>query len=419
MNLGDRVKFKKIFTEYDERLEKTLNLDPMGFGIIWTHFGQRIFNNKISSSSWDIRSFNINLFNHFVIKSLMDKGTDEIKNLFEINKKLTIEKMILILENMLIWSWYKDKDSWNRKNLLGTSKAISMWNKKNINIDIKESINNLELLKGQKSVGVNGRYKGSFVNMGFFDSNYNDNVDNVEFFREVDKLIKGNKLLEELHSEVKKCFDNGGIENIPIKKYKEAFSKIENLASYTKDFWIKKLSFDKDEAEVIYNAIDKNDAKSIFQNAYNKKPSEKFKIILKLEPKLSYMDALFNYLLFYDGVEVSEIEKEDFFGILKSLDFEDEISITTDGVKARLIELNRINDVESLIGYHRKVMEDRGYVSWLKIHNDRLVVDLKSKEDKKKLLKKLEVELDSIPWLHSYYIGSVRSIKEGLTNETI
>jgi hypothetical protein len=421
------MKYKNIFTEYDESLERTLNLDPLGLSIIWTQFGQRIFKGKISSATWDVRSFNINLFNHFVIKNLMEKGNDEIKNHFEKDKKGTIEKFIIVLENMLIWSWYQDKDGWDRKNLLGTSKAISLWDNNNnnkININITNSLSNLELLKKQKTTGVNGSYKGSFISMGFFDSNYNDYFDDREVFNEVNKVILGNDKFKELFDKVMEFFTTMEINKIPTEAYKNAFAKTSILSEYTKDFWETRLGFRDEEAGDLYANHSLNDEAStrvIFQNLAQK--GENFNLIVELEPKLSYLDAIFNYLLFCDSQKIEELEKKEFFEDLKDLDFAEEEKLSKDGTKERLNLLQKVRDIESLIEFHKEVMEARGYASWLKIENDKLIVDVKSKEEKEKLEEKLEIVvergLENTPWLHSYYLGSIRSIKKGFNDEAL
>jgi len=123
------MKFENIFTQYDASLEKVLDIDPLGFSVIWTHFGQDIFNNKISSVALDPRSFNINMFNHFIVKNLIDNNTLYTSSLFEKDTRVAIEKILILLENMLIWSWYtseNNNDSWGEAKigLLGTSKAI-------------------------------------------------------------------------------------------------------------------------------------------------------------------------------------------------------------------------------------------------------------------------------------------------------
>ena len=102
-----------IFTEYDESLTKGLNIDPLGFQIVWTYFGQKIFQNKTTSVALDIRSYNINLFNHYIIYQIIQEHEGlSFKNLItnDITLKEKIEKTLIVLENLLTWSWYSKKD---------------------------------------------------------------------------------------------------------------------------------------------------------------------------------------------------------------------------------------------------------------------------------------------------------------------
>jgi len=419
------MKYKNIFTEYDESLERTHNLDPMGLSMIWTHFGQRVFKGKISSATWDVRSFNINLFNHFVIKNLMSEGTDEIKNLFEKDKKGTVEKLIIILENMIVWSWYNSEDGWDKKNILGTSKAINSWGKDTpIKIDVTDTIVNLELLTRQKTTGVNGSYKGSFISMGFFDSNYSDYFDDRDILDKVSKLILGYEELKDLYEKVIDFFNTSDVNAIPIEEYTSVFSQITILSQYSKDFWEENLAFREGEANVLYDEIsDKISTQDCFKFLASDEQNTEIKRIVKIEPKLSYLDAIFNYLLFCDGQDIKELENKKFFEKLTNLDFLDEESISKDGTKERLNALQKVEDIESLIIFHKDVMEARGYASWLKIENNTLIVDVKSKEEKSDIEEKLEVVkeygLKNISWLHSYYAGSIRSIKKGFNDETL
>ena len=61
INITENFLIKNIFTEYDELLTKNINTDPLGFQIVWTYFGQKIFHNKTTSIDMDIRSYNIKL----------------------------------------------------------------------------------------------------------------------------------------------------------------------------------------------------------------------------------------------------------------------------------------------------------------------------------------------------------------------
>ena len=68
--------FKSLFTEYDENISAGLNVDPLGLQVIWSVYGQKIFQNKVSSISNDVRNFTINLFHHYIIKNLIENESN-------------------------------------------------------------------------------------------------------------------------------------------------------------------------------------------------------------------------------------------------------------------------------------------------------------------------------------------------------
>ena len=126
-----------IFTEYDKTLTIKHNIDPLGFQVVWTYFGQEIVQNKMTSVALNVRSYNINLFNHFVIHQILlnSHGLDIDKLITnQISLKEKIEKILVSLENILIWSWFKNRKDWTNEEklgLLGTSKALIKWKDKN------------------------------------------------------------------------------------------------------------------------------------------------------------------------------------------------------------------------------------------------------------------------------------------------
>jgi hypothetical protein len=415
-----KLELKNIFTEYDERLQKALNIDPMGLSVIWTDFGQRIFNNKISSVALDIRSFNINLFNHYIIRTLMFTYA----GWFEKNKKETIEKLLIVLENMIIWSWFKNQDKWSenqRKGLLGTSKAISMWkDDKKVNVNFNEKFETLQLLKRQNILGVNGRYKGSFIQMRFFTNNYDEYFEE-NIFSDIKKLIECDQDLKLLSDAVLEFFNNMDVEKIPRDLYSKVFADTNKLANHMQEFWMKNLGFDTDEAKAIYNSVsikNKIPWKTIFQQANDAYKSEKIETTIHVEPKLSYLNSLFQYLLFCDGCKVDSIEKS-YFEKLKTINFSSEISVAKDSTQERLNKLGCIESIETFIAYHTEVMQDRGHEPWLKIYEEMIKVEVFSRENKEEIEKNLSLSIGEQPWIHDYYLRSVENIKRGLENEAL
>ena len=65
----------EFFTEYDEEVATDLNVDPLGLQVIWSVYGQKIFKNRVSSISNDVRNYTINLFHHSIIKSLVESDS--------------------------------------------------------------------------------------------------------------------------------------------------------------------------------------------------------------------------------------------------------------------------------------------------------------------------------------------------------
>lgn len=61
-----------FLAEYDENRGSELIIDHLGLQVIWSGFSQQIFQNRISSIFNDICNFTLNLFSHFLIKSLVE-----------------------------------------------------------------------------------------------------------------------------------------------------------------------------------------------------------------------------------------------------------------------------------------------------------------------------------------------------------
>jgi len=424
------MKFENIFTQYNDDIEKSVDVDPLGFGSIWTYFGQQIFENKISSATFDIRNFNINLFNHYVVKKL-SMNNEYIKDAMFRNKKETIEKLFIVLENMLIYSWWENQSDWgeNRKGLLGTSKAISKWlgsNKIEEYFDISKKFNDLELLKNQKTTGLNGTYKGSFIAMFNSDNNDNENLtkdydkyyENGELFKEIQEIIEKNKDFKTLSDKVITIFDDQKIDTskIPTEEYSKVFKNHKKISNHTKGFWLEHLGFKSKEAKLIYDEIDfKRGIDEIINRASSKEDSSKFAKIISLEPKLNYYEKLFYYLLQKDGILIKELEKEECIAFDYS--FDDELDGMEDEViaKERLENLSNVNSIGEFIEYHEKMMAERGEKSpWIRIENDKIkvtninaVTDDIDKDELTTILK------DKLWGERLYYIGTVASIKRG------
>ena len=436
INITENFLIKNIFTEYDELLTKNINTDPLGFQIVWTYFGQKIFHNKTTSIALDIRSYNINLFNHYIIYQIIQENKNlSFKKLItnEISLKEKIEKTLIILENLLTWSWFSTKDDWTeeyKSGLLGTYKALSIWESEQtylINFNERD-FNKIEILKNQRSLGVSGRYKGPFRAMGFFkeyeESSYKGSSELFE--NEIKELIESqNSPLKNLYKEVISFLQQAqelkvieiGKNNILVNRYVESFRNPKDITLHTKHFWKKYLGLNQDEASIVYKHIDldkkEQNTKQIFTKALEESFDNKiFQDINQIEPQLTYINLLFDYLIVKSENKISKLNKN---YVLPLENFEwDNLSIDQNSsVYFRIEELKKIKDYESLIDYHRVVMEKRGQTPWIELKKDTTIKTNIVKNINHNIENLLSNKLDN-NWLNDYYIYSMRSIKRGL-----
>lgn len=422
-----------IFTEYDELLTKKINTDPLGFQIVWTFFGQKIFHNKTTSIALDIRSYNINLFNHFIIYQIIqnNEGLSFDKLITnQITVKEKIEKTLVILENLLTWSWFCNRDNWNEKNkngLIGTSKALSIWSQDTpLTINFNETKwEKIEVLKNQRLLGVSGRYKGPFRAMNFFrDYDENSYKSSSELFEN----IIGKELILPEKSPFKNLYNNVIMflkedkfnkiiqkDSILVEAYFKTFYESKTTAKCTKDFWLKQLGLEEEEAKIVYKYIDNENinSKTIFEKSYNEYQDSKiFKDILLIEPQLTYIDLLFEYLMSSDNLNINELESR-YLDLLKTFEWNNLDLDSSISVKYRIEELGQITDYKTLIKYHEKLMkEQRGQNPWIELKDDTIKVNI-VKNSKNDIVNRLDKEMDN-DWVNDYYIRSIRNIKQGL-----
>jgi hypothetical protein len=423
-----------IFTEYDETLTKKLHLDPLGLQIIWSYFGQKIFHNKTTSVALDIRNYNVNLFNHYIIYQIIQENEGLSLNKIirnDISVKEKIEKILIVLENLLIWSWYSNRNNWSdqqKTGLLGSFKALSLWEgKESYKINFREKVEKIEILKNQKILGISGRYKGPFKAMRFFKE-YEENSykESSEIFEEVEKLIERNIYFQKLYKSVinflKKAQEYQIIEikknDEIVKNFELCFKDTKISSEITKDFWKKYLGLMEKEASIIYEVIDlsKNEnPKEIFQKAQKKYNSKIFQDINQIEPQLTYLSLLFDYLIFKSGNNINDLD-EKHIEILK--DFKWDFDIKNSSVLARVKELEKIKNYETLIKYHEEIMKQRAQMSWIELKDDGTI--------KTNIIKNIDSDIEELlsnglnnDWINSYYIPSIRNIKRGLEYETL
>ena len=70
------MKWSNIFTIPDPSIVQEGSVDPLGMQVIWTHFGQKIFANKLTTVATDIRNYSVNLLHLHVLDRLKNEHSD-------------------------------------------------------------------------------------------------------------------------------------------------------------------------------------------------------------------------------------------------------------------------------------------------------------------------------------------------------
>jgi hypothetical protein len=170
----------QYLTEYDDSLAGESYIDPLGMLVIWSAFGQRIFKNRVNSISNDVRNYTLNLLNHYLISKLVQDDTvalsSAMSSVYSGKDSLQFKYACLVyLENLFVFSILAQEDvaDIDSSGVLGITKARRMWESSQSNptlVFTHEKISHI--LVRQLSLGVSGRYKTPFVEIGFFDGGY-------------------------------------------------------------------------------------------------------------------------------------------------------------------------------------------------------------------------------------------------------
>lgn len=449
-----------FLTEYDDSLAKDSARDPLGTQIIWSYFGQKLFGKMVTTIANDIRNYSINLFNHYVVKNILEEDSFQLKNealkIFGSKHSPEFQRaLIIFLENLITYSILIDNKEGDSptietRNMLGSLNAADRIEryKGNPPLIFHE---NAGILIRQFSLGVNGRYKGPFIVMKIFDSQFHNKDLPEELINETfpelsDLLTNGIKTLlnstklqkkpdddsfMELSREDKffLCFfqDITAIRDIQrlCKTYFGNYKVVQNL----KNFWLEKLGFLGDDIKNIYNAIEQNyNVHSIISNLQLDE-NEAIQDIRIIEPILSSASYLFESFLTL-GVKNKEdleilLKKHNFiFNKIKSslklgeahsiIRREGEQTMPQRRLKA-LIEVFKQNNLEDglkkLQEYHSNIMKIRLLPDWISLDKNKInrLPGIRSHETLN--------NFDKTQWSNDYYLRTILNIKRGLDGD--
>lgn len=457
----------KILTEFDETISSELNVDPLGLLVIWSSYGQDIFRRRISSISNDVRNFTLNLFNHSVIRSLInDDGVvlgNGLRNKPDFGTRgkdsaAFKQACLIYLENVFTYLMIdaQDKEGVETRGVLGISKARKLWSDTNRNPKIIFSNqSNAHILVRQNSLGVSGRYKTPFVELKFFDGNYDYTLPfSVNQWQIVQKDLLGkSKPLANLHALV--CAHMAELlatdQTLPATsfidlsndlkhEFTNAFSSPVFVGAYSRNFWLAVTQLNQGASGALYDVLNQEwvstnqrqvkKTANVFADAVNvinlsEEERTKLKYVLLLEPFLAEIDLLLSVMLSAKSQSLSDAsakwtELGRSTSTLRDLSLpiqKNNIQAQVSGIASlRLNELlqlgqmdNIMQQMTSVLHYHEKVMSARGQSPWLRlVENSRLKVDVRIT----KLPTRNERPVGT--WVHQYYIPQFRNLLSGL-----
>lgn len=447
-----------IFTDYDESIFSDGSLDPMGLRIVWTSLGGKIFNNKLNTVSTDIKLYTLNLFHHFLLQKCAIEEEDSINKIIRkkpyFNKSDLFEGLIIFLENLLINATYNLGDS--SLVVPGKNKLSNLKNNESKRNTVEKIAVNREkgILVRQYLLGIHGRHKGPFLQMGVFNENPEDIYNNPEVWKEAAEIFKSSPWKEaatELTDLIKNKLLNSNtkpgafieykVEDVLTKSITEKYSALLKREIYVnkdiKSFWLNWLGLNKGTAGILYKTYlshsnNDKDFQQIIVKANLESGDPYLDAIQTIEPLLTLVDKCINRIL-SSATSVIDDELKKFIN-----HWLDNNEVEPDKIKTYLsvqyinqeainrlqklldIYINAIqstmpaeNFISHLIKYHQDIMKTRGNISWVSIGADNKISVHRSNYISDYYLDYLK----SKTWVNSYYLPTVDSLHKGLTNE--
>jgi len=450
----------KYLTEFDKKLSGESYIDPLGMLVIWSTYGQKIFNNRVNSISNDVRNYTLNLFNHYLIRKLINDESvvmgRALSSAYGSKDSLQFKYACLVyLENLFVYSILEKENHGgvDSGGVLGSYKARLIWHNSNGNPKLIFSHDkDGHILVRQLSLGVSGRYKTPLMEIGFFDSNYHYQLPKSTYLWEAtERFINENLLLKTLLENACEHLKSVVMQNsakpqvafadVPSKlrdAYRAAFASSGKVGGYAREYWLDMTELDKGAAGALLQVLDENadnkipedlGVQELFSLAKQKDlaADEKIKIqhIEWLEPFLADATLLFFLLTAKKSQPLDAVLAQwNRFGrnettlpqgaqrVLQNYDLIKVVKGTARGRLNALLALANATSMQEqvamLIDHHTQVMTGRGQSAWLLLDDHEQV--------------KVHARPSRLPdtadwpsgcWWNSYYVPQFKWLVEG------
>jgi hypothetical protein len=433
------MKWSNIFTLPDPSIVQEGSVDPLGMQVVWTHFGQKIFANKLTTVATDIRNYSVNLLQLHVLDRLKSEHSviyeKAIEKYASYNNEYDLKAGLLILmEDAMVFSLMlnNDKAEVDILGLLGSYNAEKQLANSPDNIVI-EAEKSKGVLVRQLQLGVTGRYKGPFINMGLLTKTLQHNGNWNEVSEVINQWPEGRQLTETLLKLICNLLEHKGgkhpvlllaeLHETPdvIDHFVKCFGKL-NMNAVLRKFWLEKLGLEEGAAKALYDQVGSGEkgihSSVIIEQARRTQSGEaqtQLEQILRLEPFLSSVSQVFYLMTDIGNKKLSNIleQVEQLADRIKLDDLSDlenespRLKTLVKYVKEADGDAQQI--AEKIVEYHTRIMENRGGAAWIEIQDDQL---------KHYIAQRTPVStkdfLQNNYWYHDYYLGPIRSIYFGL-----
>lgn len=447
-----------IFTDFDESIFSDGSIDPMGLRIIWTSIGGKIFHNKLNTISTDIKFYTLNLFHHYILQKCINEDEDSVNKLIRkkpyYNKYDLYEGLIIFLENLLINATYNVGDS--SLMVPGKNKLSNLKKNYKSKRDIERICVNRDngILVRQYLLGIHGRHKGPFQQMGVFNDNSEELYNNQNIWNEAGAIFNaspwkeaGDVLMDLIKNKLLNANVKSGsyieykVDEVLTKELTDKYVALLNKNIFYKDnirkFWLNRLGLNQDTAGILYSEYLKQSNKelnyqNILVNAFKTSKDNLLGAINAIEPLLTLTDKCINRILGASTIEIDETLKGFITDWLNKNEVEEnsiKIYLTVDYLNQEAISrLQRLLEIYTsaklannpaeyfiihIIKYHQDIMKSRGNLHWVSIGNDNKISVHRSNFISDQYLEYLQ----SRDWVNSYYLPTVNSLHKGLVNE--
>lgn len=449
--------YTDFFTDFDDTIFSDGSIDPIGLQVIWTSLGNRIFQNRLNTISTNIRAYTLNLFHHTVIQHVQETYEDKIINMVGRppydNRSDLYDGIVIFLECLLAHILARDSASEEETAIFipGANKLHGILiNRSGDKIAVSLPVDRKDgILIRHILLGIHGRHKGPFQQMGLFHKT--DYYADDKLWKEVRKLFATgawNKLMATLVQRIDKHILSAKVSaNKPIRVkvtdilddslagiYMSALQPANFSNERLTQFWEHHLGLSdpKTTAGAIYSYIKDARGETLPQDALQilgQNQADHFlQAINAVEPFIASIQKIMDRLLLRGNstldtdviafikkqlknpaIDIPHIQTfltEDFFNTEAIRRLRELINI----YKGNTTPINEKEFASRLIGFHRSITSQRGNLPWITISPAYHITQHRSFQYTSTALENQEKDT----WVNDYYLRTVISLYKGL-----